>query len=246
MLLVKTRKSPAILMEIDSTHRAYHRITQRLTRIGSDPRSTLHLPESIAERNLAMLEWDGVVVRIHNRSGYKFRLGETIIAPNASAEWPDRQVLTINDRLNMLLALDPARPTAGVSLAEDTIRLDDVQEPADAAPFKTWLLAGILFVLLAISVTMQPGKDGDAMAKALEPLVVAADEPGPNRAVRREIVARLQMAERQRQRTGKDDLQTWAELWDFVKTMETKSGRLPDRWFEDLRTLVQNRLASQT
>ncbi len=244
MLLVKTRVSPVILIEIDASRHCFHRLRHRLTRIGSDPRSTLFLPESIAERSMAVLEWDEGVVRIHNRSGYKFRLGETVIPANASAEWPDRQVLSINDRVKMTLALNPGERSAAERSSAEPIRLEDPPAQADSASPLTLSLAALLAGLVAISLTMSSKDEHRAMASALEPLILAADEPGPHRAIRREITARIQIAQRHRLRTGKEERQTWAELRDFVKTLESESGRLPDRWFEDLRSLVLKRLAS--
>lgn len=246
MFLVKTRVSPVILIEIDESQRFYHRLNRRLSRIGSDPRSNLFLPESIAERHMAVLEWENGVVRIHNRSGYKFRLGETGIAPGTSAEWPDRRRLSINDRVSMVLALNPGNAASSLQGPEDAIRLDEESRPADSASSTNLSLAAILFGLLAIAASMGAENERDIIAAALEPLVIASDEPGPNRAVRREIVARLQTARRQEFRTGKMDKQTWAELRDFVKSLESESGRLPDRWFEDLRDLVLRRLASES
>ncbi|MBI1324071.1 hypothetical protein GC170_12920 [bacterium] len=244
MLLVKTRVSPVVLIEIDGSRRSFHRLKNRMTRIGSDPRSTLFVPESISERNLAVLEWDKGAVRIHNRSGHKFRLGESAILPGTSAEWPDRLSLEINDRLKMILALDPAKAVAAGSNDVDAIRLDDDSKPADSGTTMKLFLAAMLVGLLALSTTMETKNELDAMAVALEPLIVAADEPGPNRAVRREIAARLQIVQRQRLRTGAKDPQALAELRDFLKSLESESGRLPDKWFEDLRSFVLNQLAS--
>lgn len=245
MFLLKTKASPVILIEMDGSRFAFHRLRHRLTRIGSDPRSTVFLPESIAERNTAILEWDHGTVRVHNRSGYKFTLGETDIAPNASVEWPDRQILSINDRLNLVLAMDPGKNMSIGAVADESIRLDDVQQTTETTSPKTWILAAILVGLLTVAATKGSGPDHDEQAAALERLIEKASEPAPNHAVRREIVARLQIATRQRFRTGKEDRQVWAELRDFLKSLESESesGLLPDPWFEDLRSLVLHELA---
>jgi hypothetical protein len=248
MFLVKTKPSPVIVIDDGSSGRSFYRINQRLTRLGSAPRSDLRFPESTMASHFATIEWKDGLILIHNRSGYHLSLGEVAVEPNSIAIWPDGVTLLMNDNLRLTLAQDPrsraaqSNPLGGV--VETQIASD--QESSELFSTKTIVLGAILILCCALLLFDSSVKAENADHKTFEKLALQAYEPGTEGPLKQEIISQLQMADRARFRFGDKDLKVYTNLRDYIRALENKNGRLPDRWFEEIHDYLLKRIERAT